>query len=138
MNTGFLGGLVFVLVFGGMILVHELGHFTAARLLRIDVEEFGFGIPPRMLTLFTWKGTKFTLNWIPLGGFNRFKGEDDPTLRGGLAAASPWKRIIVLLAGAAMNLLTALVAYSFLFSQIGIPITPVSYTHLTLPTILRV
>jgi len=123
MNTGFLGGLVFVLVFGGMILVHELGHFTAARLLRIDVEEFGFGIPPRMLTLFTWKGTKFTLNWIPLGGFNRFKGEDDPTLRGGLAAASPWKRIIVLLAGAAMNLLTALVAYSFLFSQIGIPIT---------------
>lgn len=121
MNTDWLGGLTFVLVFAGMILVHEFGHFVAARLLKIDVEEFGIGIPPRMLTLFTWKGTRFSLNWIPLGGFNRLKGEDDPTIPGGMAAAKPWKRLIVLLAGVAMNLLTSVIAYSILFSQVGIP-----------------
>jgi regulator of sigma E protease len=121
MNTGLLGGVVFVLAFGGMILVHEIGHFVAARLLKMEVEEFGIGIPPRMLTLFTWKGTKFSLNWIPLGGFNRMKGEDDPTVPGSMAAAKPWKRLIFLLAGVSMNLLTAVIAYSILFSHIGIP-----------------
>lgn len=121
MNTGWLGGLTFVLVFAGMILVHEIGHFLAARLLKIEVEEFGFGIPPRMLTLFTWKGTRFSLNWIPLGGFNRVKGEDDPSLPGGMAAAKPWKRLVILLAGVSMNLLTAVIAYSLLFNQVGIP-----------------
>jgi regulator of sigma E protease len=90
-------------------------------LLKIEVEEFGFGFPPRIVTLFTWKGTKFSLNWIPLGGFNRIKGEDDPTLPGGMAAAKPWKRLIVLLAGVSMNLLTAVIAYSILFAQVGIP-----------------
>ncbi len=122
-NTGFLGGLIFVLVFAGMIIIHELGHFIAARLLRIEVEEFGIGFPPRILTLFTWKGTKFSLNWIPLGGFNRIKGEDDPTIAGGIAAAAPWKRLVVLLAGATMNLLTAVLAYSLLFYQVGVPNT---------------
>ena len=123
MNTGFLGGLIFVLVFAGMILVHELGHFIAARLLRIEVEEFGIGFPPRILTLFTWKGTEFSLNWIPLGGFNRIKGEDDPSVPGGMAAANPWKRIVVLLAGPTMNLLTAVLAYTLLFYQVGVPNT---------------
>ncbi|MFH1906566.1 MAG: M50 family metallopeptidase [Chloroflexota bacterium] len=123
MSIGFLGGLIFVLVFAGMILVHESGHFIAARLMRIEVEEFGIGFPPRILTLFTWKGTKFSLNWIPLGGFNRIKGEDDPTIAGGMAAAAPWKRLTVLFAGSFMNLLTAVLAYSLLFYQIGVPKT---------------
>lgn len=121
MSTGLLGAITFFLVFIGMILVHEIGHFTAARLVKIDVEEFGFGIPPRMLTLFTWKGTKFTLNWLPLGGFIRLKGEDDPTVPGGMAASKPWRRLVVLLAGVTMNLLTAVFAYSILFSKVGIP-----------------
>ncbi len=121
MNTGLLGGITFVLVFAGMILVHELGHFAAARWMKIDVEEFGFGIPPRIATLFTWKGTKFSLNWLPLGGLVRIKGEDDPTIPGGMAAARPWRRLVVLLAGVTMNLLTAVLAYSILFAQIGVP-----------------
>ena len=66
-------------------------------------------------------GTEFTLNWIPFGGFNKVKGEDDPDATGGMASANPWKRIAVLLAGAAMNLLTAVVVYTIFFSQIGIP-----------------
>src|SRR5512147_807942 len=121
MNTTFLGGITFVLVFAGIILLHELGHFVTARWFGIEVEEFGFGFPPRIVKLFNWKGTDFTLNWIPLGGFNKLKGENDPGLADGLAAASPLRRIPVLLAGAAMNLLTAVVVYTFFFAQVGIP-----------------
>jgi regulator of sigma E protease len=54
MSTPFLGGVVFVLVFAGIILVHELGHFAIARLLGIEVEEFAIGIPPRLLRF--WRG----------------------------------------------------------------------------------
>ena len=121
MNTSLLGGITFVVVFAGIILVHELGHFIVARLMGIEVEEFGIGFPPRAVKLFTWKGTDFTLNWIPLGGFNKIKGEDDPNIPGGMAAANPWKRIPVLLAGVTMNLLTAVLVYTILFSQVGIP-----------------
>jgi regulator of sigma E protease len=121
MNTSLLGGITFVVVFAGIILVHELGHFIAARLLGIEVDEFGIGFPPRLVKLFHWKGTDFTLNWIPLGGFNKIKGEDNPDLPGGLAAAKPWKRILVLVAGVTMNLLTAVLVYTILFSQVGIP-----------------
>ncbi len=60
--------LIFVLVIGTLILGHELGHFLVARLRRVRVEEFGIGFPPRLATLFTAGGTRFTLNAIPLGG----------------------------------------------------------------------
>jgi regulator of sigma E protease len=121
MNTSLLGGITFVVVFAGIIFLHELGHFIVARLVGIEVEEFGIGFPPRAVKLFTWKGTDFTINWIPLGGFNKIKGEDDPSISGGMAAATPWKRILVLLAGVSMNLLTAVLVYTILFSQVGIP-----------------
>jgi regulator of sigma E protease len=110
----------FILIFAGMVIVHELGHFIAARLCNIEVEEFGIGLPtPGAITLFTWRGTRFTLNWLPLGGFVRPKGENDPNVPGGLAAASPWKRLIVLVAGPLMNLLTAFLIYSFIVSRAG-------------------
>jgi len=121
MNLNLLGGLTFVAVFAGIILTHEFGHFIVARLVGIEVEEFGVGFPPRLFTLFTWKGTKFTLNLIPLGGFNRMKGEDDPIVTDGFVYSKPWKRILTLLAGSAMNLATAVLAFSILYTQIGIP-----------------
>jgi len=109
----------FVFVLGALIFVHEFGHLIACKLLGIEVEEFGFGYPPRALKLFELGGTKFTLNWIPFGGFVRPKGQDDPSISGGLAAASPWKRIAVLMAGPIMNLLTALVLFFTIYSVIG-------------------
>lgn len=118
---GVLSFVIFVLIFAGMVLVHEFGHFVAARLVKVEVEEFGFGLPPKVMTLFKWRGTDFTLNALPLGGFVRPKGENDPTIPDGLAASAPWKRFVVLSAGPAMNLLVGVLVYALLFAQIGIP-----------------
>src|SRR5215208_5665979 len=122
MNQTLLTWLVFILAFGGMVLIHEFGHFIAARLCKIEVEEFGIGLPtPGAITLFTWQGTRFTFNWLPFGGFVRPKGENDPNVPGGLSAASPWKRLVVLFAGPLMNLLTAVLIYSVIFGRVGVP-----------------
>ncbi len=203
MNETILTWLVFILAFGGMVLIHEFGHYIVARWAKIEVEEFGIGLPtPGALTLWSNKGhlllddagrieipanfnlpahwnelidrqvkitadrvngrfvmrsievagadqtdprraikagktrgerelfdvvtevhpgTRFTLNWLPLGGFVRPKGENDPSVPGGLAAANPWKRLAVLVAGPLMNLLTAVLIYSLIFSRVGVP-----------------
>lgn len=219
--------LIVIIVFGGMVFLHEFGHFLAARFFKIEVEEFGFGFPPKMLRLwqnkgsliinsqnieipvnfklpFDWHenlqkpvkatadrldnqlvlrsielvktekpvdpslptvvdqkgdvigrgleplpalprkvsqapaqrgevelngvlseihpGTEFTLNWLPIGGFVRPKGENDPNVMDGLAAANPWKRLGVLFAGPLMNLITAIVVMSVIIAQTGIGI----------------
>lgn len=114
--------LLVVIVFGGMVFIHEFGHYIAAKAMKIEVEEFGFGLPPKLFTLFTWKGTEFTLNALPFGGFVRPKGENDPNVLDGLAAANPWKRLVVLFAGPLMNLITAIIVTSIIISAIGIAI----------------
>jgi RIP metalloprotease RseP len=65
----------FVAILVVLVLVHELGHFITAKRAGITVEEFGIGFPPRIGSL-TWHGTRYSLNWIPLGGFVRMLGED--------------------------------------------------------------
>ncbi|MFL7891317.1 MAG: M50 family metallopeptidase [Anaerolineales bacterium] len=105
-----------------LIIIHEFGHFAAARLFKIPVEEFGIGFPPRLATLFTAGGTKFTLNWLPIGGFVRPKGENDPDIPDGLAAANPWKRLGVLIAGPMMNLLVGVVLYAMIINRLGTPV----------------
>jgi len=235
MNITPLALLIFIAAFGGMVIIHEFGHFIVARWCKIEVEEFGIGLPtPGAITLWTsrgflflksgkridipfnfklplkWNdlidneakitvdlvkgrlvmrsievvkfeehgqsvarpldvdhvyvdqngnalqsrdngnrttsrklikagktsgemeltdivteahpGTRFTLNWLPLGGFVRPKGENDPTVEGGLAAANPWKRFAVLVAGPLMNLLTAVVIYAVIVGRGGIPV----------------
>ena len=232
MSETLLTWLVFILAFGGMVLIHEFGHYIVARWAKIEVEEFGVGLPtPGALTLWTNKGylllddggrveipfnfnlpihwnelidnqvkitvdriddrlvmrsievlksedpkryassryemddvyvdqsgrvvpqpastdqaparkiiragktrgerelvdvvtevhpgTRFTLNWLPLGGFVRPKGENDPNVPGGLAAASPWKRLAVLFAGPLMNLITAVIVFSIIINRSG-------------------
>jgi len=219
--------IVFLFALGGMIFLHELGHFIAARWAKIEVEEFGFGLPPRAFGFWRKKGyfvlngerveipvnfdlkldwtflqqkfvsisadkvedklilcslkytdtqqtssenprnaqeisvnrdgkpaapdgnmvsktlsfgkeqgaiqmegrfseihsgTLFSINWLPFGGFIRPKGENDPTIPGGLASANPWKRLVVLVAGPLMNLLTAVIVFSVLVGLEGIPV----------------
>ncbi len=75
-NDPLLGIVAFFVVLIPLILIHELGHFLAAKAVGITVLEFGVGFPPRITRLFTWRETEFTLNWIPLGGFVRPLGED--------------------------------------------------------------
>ena len=123
MTSGFVTLIIFLFALGGMILIHEFGHFVAARWAGIEVEEFGIGLPSyKLATLFKWQGTEFTIHALLLGGFIRPKGENDPTVPGGLASASPWKRLVVLFAGPMMNLLTAVVVFSFLVGSQGMPV----------------
>ncbi len=124
MVSGFVTLIIFIFALGGMIFVHELGHFIAARWAGIEVEEFGIGLPSKKLvTLFTWQGTEFTIHALLLGGFVRPKGENDPNIPGGLASANPWKRLVVLFAGPVMNLLTAVIVFSMLIAFEGMPVT---------------
>lgn len=108
-----------ILVF--LIVVHELGHFVAAKLFKVRVEEFGVGYPPRAFTLGTWGGTEYTINWLPFGGFVRLWGEHGEThSRGSFAGAPKYAQAIILIAGVTMN---ALAAY-FLFAgalTVGVP-----------------
>ena len=72
--------LIFIIILSALVIVHELGHFLVARWSGIRVDEFGLGFPPKAKTLFTWKGTPFTLNWLPFGGFVKIFGENpEPT-----------------------------------------------------------
>ena len=67
--------VIAILVF--LIVVHELGHFIAAKLFGVKVEEFGVGYPPRAFLFGRFGGTEYTLNWIPFGGFVRLFGEEE-------------------------------------------------------------
>ena len=112
----FVGGLAL------LIILHELGHYLVARLFKVEVEEFGIGFPPRLAKIFMAGGTIFSINWIPLGGFVRIKGENDPNVPGGLAAANPWVRLAVLLAGPLMNLSLGVALSILLFYNLGEPV----------------
>lgn len=110
--------IAFVVLLTGLVLIHEWGHYITAKLSGVTVEEFGFGLPPRAKTLFTRKGTVFSLNWIPFGGFVRLKGENEGMRKapGSFGAAPLWKRSIVLLAGVFMNFVLAIVLFTVGFT----------------------
>jgi len=108
-------------VLGFLIFIHELGHFLAARWMGVRVLEFGFGYPPRMVKLFERDGVEYTLNWLPFGGFVRMAGEDgDDDDPHALPNVAPWRRIIVMVAGPFMNLVTAVVIFAGLMMA-GVP-----------------
>jgi len=116
-----------------LVLVHELGHFAMAKWAGITVEEFGIGFPPRIASM-KWHGTRYSLNWIPLGGFVRMLGEDgdveikrlresgmttdeiETAMEGAFNRRPIWVRVVVLLAGVAMNFLLASALFAAAFS----------------------
>ena len=85
----FIDLLIFLIIIGSAILIHEWGHFMIGRRLGIKMLEFGFGMPPRLLKLGQWRETEITLNWIPLGGFVRPEGMYDADKTDGLVTAHP-------------------------------------------------
>jgi len=107
--------LLIVPVLGALIFVHELGHFVAAKRFGIKVLEFGFGFPPRLFGI-RYGETLYSINLVPLGGFVRMVGEEDPEDPRSFARKSVLQRIIVLSAGSFMNLLTPIVIFTVLFA----------------------
>jgi regulator of sigma E protease len=97
-----------------LVFVHEFGHFISAKLFKIKVEEFGFFMPPRIVS-FKHGETIYSINALPIGGFVRLSGEEDPKAPGSLAGKSIPVRLIVLGAGSIMNLLLPFVLLSIAF-----------------------
>ncbi len=112
---GLPGWLLIVPILGFLIFIHEIGHFAAAKWFGIKVTEFGFGFPPRIFGV-RYKETVYSLNWIPLGGFVRMVGEEDPSHPRSFAGQPVWKRVIVLVAGSAMNLLFPIAVFATLLT----------------------
>ncbi len=106
--------VVFLLVLGVLVFAHELGHFLAARLGRIKVEEFGLGFPPRIFGVKRGE-TIYSLNWVPLGGFCKMLGEEDPSQEGSFASKKAWVRLGVLFAGPFMNVVLPIVLLTIAF-----------------------
>lgn len=113
--------ILFLLILALLVLFHEFGHYLAARLFGIDVEEFGVGFPPRAWSV-KRRQTVWSLNWIPLGGFVRIRGEDDPSKIGpGTFSHKPAGiRAIVICAGVFMNLVLSSLLFAVGFT-VGLP-----------------
>lgn len=113
--------LIFLAALSILVLVHEFGHFIAARLFGVSVEEFGIGFPPRAFGKVFGK-TFYSINWIPLGGFVKLKGEQGEAKNDSdsFASKSVWKRLVIVVAGVFMNFLFAVVVLAIGFS-VGIP-----------------
>lgn len=94
-----------------LVVVHELGHFITAKLSGVKVLEFGLGYPPRLWGV-KWRDTEYTINILPLGGFVRLLGEEDPSDPRSLAAQRAWKRLVVMGSGSFMNFVLAVALFS--------------------------
>lgn len=116
--------IIGLVLFIGLVVIHEFGHFIMARRNGVEVEEFGIGFPPAFWTkrIKSPKGDyDFTLNALPLGGFVRLKGENDADKRPGSFGAAPLKgKVQIMVAGVVMNLLAAFALLTFL-ALIGMP-----------------
>lgn len=106
--------LAFLGVLAIVIIAHELGHFATAKACGVKVEEFGLGFPPRLLS-FKRGETRYSLNAIPLGGFTKMAGEEDPEVERSLASKGIGTRLLVLSAGSIMNAILPLLLLSIAF-----------------------
>lgn len=117
---------LFIIILSFLVIIHELGHYLAAKWSKVKVEEFGIGYPPKAFRLFRWRGTDFTFNWIPFGGFVRLKGEEGATDesskgKGQFYKAHFLKKLTIILAGVTVNFVFGIIAFTIVFSKLGIP-----------------
>jgi len=106
--------VAFLGILAVIIIAHELGHFTTAKAFGVKVDEFGLGFPPRLLSIKRGE-TRYSLNAIPLGGFTKMAGEEDPKVPRSLSSKSIGVRLLVLSAGSLMNLLLPLFLFSIAY-----------------------
>ncbi len=114
--------LAAIFVFGLLVLVHELGHFITAKLTDMRVDEFAIGFGPKLVS-YKYGETMYSLRVVPLGGYNKIAGmEPDDTEAGERAyfAKPVWARMIVILAGSAMNFILPLVLFFGIFFFAGV------------------
>lgn len=122
-SSGLALGLLIIPILAFLIVIHELGHFFAARSVGVKVEEFGIGIPPRAKG---WRrnGVLWSINWIPFGGFVRVKGEDGADMgEGSMNRKGPAQRAFFLVAGSAMNFIAAIIISIVIVAFQGVPDT---------------
>ena len=114
--------IIFLLVLSFLVFIHELGHFTLAKKFGVKVEEFGMGIPPRAWAKKIGE-TIYSLNWLPIGGFVKIKGEDfsdyDPKDKTNFMNKKPWQKGLILLAGIIMNAVFAVLLFYFVLALNG-------------------
>ncbi len=115
--------LIFVVALSVLVLVHEFGHYFAAKFTGVKVEEFGLGLPPM-----AWGKkigeTVWSLNWLPIGGFCKLEGEnpDDSTKSTtSFMYKNPWQKGLIVLGGVIMNLVLAVVIFSTVYTVLGVP-----------------
>lgn len=106
--------LTFIPIIAILVFIHELGHYITAKFYGIKVLEFGFGYPPRLFGIRRGE-TLYSLNLLPLGGFVKMVGEEDPTDSRSLAGRTILQRFIVISSGAIMNILLAILIFIVLF-----------------------
>ncbi len=122
-SNGLALGLLIIPILALLIVIHEFGHFFAARGVGVKVEEFGIGIPPRARG---WRrnGVLWSINWIPFGGFVRVKGEDGADMgEGSMNRKGPGQRAFFLVAGSVMNFLAAIILSIVIVAFQGVPDT---------------
>lgn len=113
MIDGLIDIVLLLAVLVGLVVIHEAGHFVTARLAGVRVHEFGIGFPPRALVFHRGHETLWTLNWLPIGGFVRLEGEEGESADArAFVNARLRTRIVILLAGVAMNALLAWLIFS--------------------------
>lgn len=113
--------LIVILALSFLILVHEAGHFFAAKILHVGVQEFGIGFPPRIMSV-KRNGTRYSINALPLGGFVRLADEFDGAGKSanGFLRQPAWKKGVILVAGVFMNMLAAWLLFTIVFT-VGVP-----------------
>jgi regulator of sigma E protease len=125
----------FLLLLTFLVLIHELGHYLAAKYVKVGVIEFGIGYPPLAKKLFRKWGTDFTVNWLPLGGFVRLWGDDaeESIVNKEIAAEhhlddsmmfnnkKQWERLLIIFAGVFINFVFGFIIFAGLYSVYGIP-----------------